>query len=151
MVGVVATVSADAAVQIRAGTDDDVAPVLALWRVAAEDAYRPPDRPAALVRVIARDPAALMLAVVDGDIVGTLIAGWDGWRFHLYRLAVHPEHRRRGVAQMLISAAEARFAASGASRVDAMVLDGNAAAHGFWRAQGYLPQSEWSRWVKPLG
>ncbi|WP_405737448.1 GNAT family N-acetyltransferase [Streptomyces sp. NBC_01537] len=32
----------------------------------------------------------------------------DGWRCHLYRLAVHPGHRRQGIA--LLDAAEQRFA-----------------------------------------
>ena len=88
---------------------------------------------------------------MDGRIVGTLVAGWDGWRCHLYRLAVAPEQRRRGVGRLLVRAAEERFTALGARRVDAMVLDSNDDAHPTWRALGYAPQREWSRWVKPLG
>lgn len=145
-----AKVSAAEKLPVRSATEDDIDAVLAFWRSAAEDAHRPPDDRAALTRLISRDPDALMLAVAGENLVGTLIAGWDGWRFHLYRLAVHPDHRRQGVAETLLTAAEARFAASGASRVDAMVLDENPPAHGFWSARGYRPQGEWSRWVKML-
>lgn len=137
-------------IDLRPATVDDSAAVLRFWQTAAEDAHRPADSDDAIRRLLSRDPAALMLAVDGATIVGSLIAGWDGWRFHLYRLAVAPTHRRQGVAQQLLADAERRFAAAGATRVDAMVLDANDEAHGFWAAAGYTPQAEWSRWVKLL-
>ncbi|NEE56178.1 GNAT family N-acetyltransferase, partial [Streptomyces sp. SID8455] len=61
-----------------------------------------------VARLVERDPDALILAERDGTLVGTVIAGFDGWRCHLYRLAVHPEQRRRGVGGALLAAAEER-------------------------------------------
>jgi ribosomal protein S18 acetylase RimI-like enzyme len=130
--------------------EDDVDAILALWKAAAEDASRPPDTAGALQRLIQRDPEALAL-VTDGQaIVGTLVAGWDGWRCHLYRLAVHPDYRRRGIARELLGRAENRLAALGGIRADAMVLDVNDSAHQVWAATGYRRQPDWSRWVKEL-
>jgi len=135
----------------------EAVPVLAFWATAAEDADRPSDSPDAVLRLIERDPEALILAIdnetaEDGSelIVGSIIVGWDGWRCHLYRLAVAPTHRRRGIGKALISLAEQRFAAYGGTRADAMVLDANTEAHPAWSAAGYQPQPNWSRWVKPL-
>jgi ribosomal protein S18 acetylase RimI-like enzyme len=136
--------------ELRPAVTSDIDAVLAFWQTSAEDAHRPPDDSAAVRRLVERDPGALVLAVQGDAIVGSLIAGWDGWRFHLYRLAVAPTARRRGIARLLLDAAEERFRAAGATRVDAMVLDGNVEAHPFWAAAGYTPQAEWSRWVKPL-
>jgi ribosomal protein S18 acetylase RimI-like enzyme len=139
-----------AALVLRSATSADVTAVLAFWSAAAEDEDRPVDTPAALHALITRDPDALVLAV-DGDrIVGSLIAGWDGWRCHLYRLAVDPDCRRRGIARSLILAAEDRFREAGAGRVDAMVLDENDSARRAWERVGYRRQAQWSRWVKPL-
>jgi ribosomal protein S18 acetylase RimI-like enzyme len=135
---------------LRAAESSDTSAVLAFWRVAAEDAHRPVDTPAALAALHLRDPEALILAVDGDEIVGTVIAGWDGWRCHLYRLAVRPARRREGIGRALVAAAEERLRILGGTRVDAMVLDDNARAHRIWQAAGYRRQAEWARWVKPL-
>ncbi|AEV81326.1 N-acetyltransferase GCN5 [Actinoplanes sp. SE50] len=136
---------------LRAAQASEWSRILDFWASAAENDSRPADTPAAVEALVGRDPEALILAV-DGDkIVGTIIAGWDGWRCHLYRLAVAPDRRRAGLGGRLIAAAEQRFRALGGTRADAMVLDANTGAHGIWAAYGYRSQREWSRWVKSLG
>ena len=137
-------------VEYRPAVAGDVEAVLALWAVAAENEDRPSDTRADLERLIARDPAALLLAVDGVEVVASVIVGFDGWRCHLYRLAVAPDHRRRGVGAELVARAEARFAALGGSRADAMVLQANDGAHRLWRSAGYAPQPRWRRWVKTL-
>ncbi|MGW3988701.1 GNAT family N-acetyltransferase [Streptomyces sp. NPDC004830] len=136
-------------VRIRAATPDDLDSVLAFWKVAAEGTSISDDRQG-VERLLARDPGALLLAESGGDTAGTVIAGFDGWRCHLYRLAVHPGHRRRGVASALLAAAEERFAALGGRRADAMVLTRNETAQRAWEAAGYAAEEQWRRWVKPL-
>ncbi|MGS2615883.1 GNAT family N-acetyltransferase [Micromonospora sp. LZ34] len=135
---------------LRPATVAEIPAVLAFWRVAAEDAHRPADSARAVETLIARDPEALILALDGTDLVGTVIAGWDGWRCHLYRLAVAPQRRRQGIGRLLVEAAEERFRQLGGTRADAMVLDDNTLAHQAWRTCGYGRQTEWSRWVKPL-
>lgn len=112
-------------VSIRNATRVDVPSVMALWEEAAENDARPADSSDAVETLLARDSQALMIAEMDGRIVGSIIAGWDGWRAHLYRLAVHPEARRRGIGRQLLVAATERLTDLGATRLDAMVLEGN--------------------------
>ncbi|MEU6814250.1 GNAT family N-acetyltransferase [Streptomyces sp. NPDC046860] len=134
---------------IRRAGPGDIDAVLEFWREAAEGTSISDDR-AGVARLLERDPEALLLAELDGVLVGSVIAGFDGWRCSAYRLAVHPGHRRRGISRALLAAAENRFAALGGRRVDAMVLVRNENAHHAWRAAGYGPQEKWRRWVKPL-
>ncbi|GAB2812662.1 GNAT family N-acetyltransferase [Streptomyces daliensis] len=135
--------------RIRTASPADAEHVLAFWKEAAEGTSISDDSEG-VARLIARDPEALLLAERDGELAGTVIAGFDGWRCHLYRLAVHPEHRRRGVATALLRAAEDRFASLGGRRADAMVLDDNALGRHAWEAADYAPEPQWSRWVKHL-
>lgn len=134
---------------VRAAGAADVDAVLAFWQAAAEG-KSVSDDPAGVRGLVERDGAALLLAERDGELVGTVIAGFDGWRCHLYRLAVAPAHRRTGVATALLAAAEDRFRSLGGRRADAMVLDRNERGHAVWGAAGYAAEPQWSRWVKPL-
>ncbi|WP_326598471.1 GNAT family N-acetyltransferase [Streptomyces sp. NBC_01803] len=136
-------------IRVRAARAEETERVLAFWAEAAQGGSVSDDQEG-VTRLVARDPEALLLAERDGELVGTVIAGFDGWRCHLYRLAVAPEWRRRGVATLLIAAAEWRFAALGGRRSDAMVLNDNERAHRAWTAAGYERQTDWARWVKPL-
>ena len=132
---------------LRGASAADVDGLPAMWAEAAENDSRPADTLAAVTALLDRDPDAVILAEHDGELIGSIIAGWDGWRCHLYRLAVRPAWRRQGVGSALLGAAENRFKALGA-RIDATVLDSNDLGQDLWRASGYRKQDNWRRWVK---
>jgi ribosomal protein S18 acetylase RimI-like enzyme len=135
--------------EIRAGRLDDAGRLLAFWSASAHGRSVSDDL-AGVTRLLRHDPESVLIAESDGAVVGTVIAGWDGWRCHIYRLAVSPDHRRQGIGRALLDAAERRFVELGGRRADAMVDDGNPGAHELYRAAGYTRDLSWSRWIRPL-
>jgi ribosomal protein S18 acetylase RimI-like enzyme len=131
---------------LRPATTDDVQGVLTLWRHAAEPTST--DSAEALDGLLRRDPGALIVAEEDGRIVGSVVAGWDGWRGAIYRLAVAPEHRRRGLGQSLLHAAEERLTGLGGHRLHAIVVEANADAVAFWDATDWEHQAGQLRFAK---
>jgi ribosomal protein S18 acetylase RimI-like enzyme len=134
-------------VQIRSGRDDDIGAVLALW-LAADAEPTHTDDEAGVATLLAHDDGALVVAEDDSRIVGSVIAGWDGWRGSIYRLVVAPDHRRSGLGGALLAAAERRLEELGGRRLQAIVVESDAQATGFWRASGWVEQSDRVRFVK---
>ena len=66
-------------VSYRFATSSDALAVLDLWSAAGSHATIS-DTVTALSSLIAHDPESLLVAKSGSDIVGSLIAGWNGWR-----------------------------------------------------------------------
>jgi len=116
---------------IRPARLEEAEGILSVWRAA--DAHPTvTDTISAVQRLIREQPEALLVAELDGHLVGTVIAGWDGWRGSLYRLAVIPEQRRRGCARALVNEALRRFKDRGIERVSAFVVAADGTAMAFW-------------------
>jgi ribosomal protein S18 acetylase RimI-like enzyme len=133
---------------IRPARVDDVLAVLSLWGASRSPHAVTEDT---VERVAtAASAGALLVAEIDGELVGTLIAGFDGWRGNMYRLAVVEGRRRRGLARRLVEAGEARLRALGAPRVTALVAFDDAGARAFWAAAGYEADPVMGRMVRTL-
>jgi ribosomal protein S18 acetylase RimI-like enzyme len=138
----------DPQIKVRSARLDDLYSVVELWE-ASGGPTRHAGRHADALRLIERDSEALLVAIEDQRVVGTLIVGWDGWRCHLYRLVVHPQARRNGIARRLAEAAMSRAQSLGAARLDAMVDPDNTSAVEFWEQVGYERDHD-RRWSRPV-
>lgn len=132
---------------IRQATVADVRPTLELWREADAEPIHTDDE-GSLRKLIAHDPESLLLANYGGRVVGSVIAAWDGWRGSIYHLVVAPDLRRQGLGCQLLIAAESRLREAGGERYQAIVLETDAQAVGFWGASGWERQLERLRYVK---
>lgn len=138
------------ALHVRAARLEDVPEVLELWSLARSAHAATRDRSSDVERLVREMPGSLVVAELDGVLVGVLIAAWDGWRGNMYRLAVSPDHRRQGVALKLVAAGEEQLRGNGARRVTALVADADDVAGALWEAAGYSRDTVIGRRVRNL-
>ncbi len=138
-------------ITLRNCTAEDIPALFDLWRQSGSLPTATDSEEALLTR-LSRDPELFVLAL-DGDrLIGCLMGGWDGWRANMYRLAVLPEYRRRGIARMLVHEVEKRFFEMGARRVYAMSVkpEIEPGAADFWMSVGYELNPRTLPYVKTL-
>jgi len=136
-------------VELRDAGRGDLTDVLALWRT-SDAAASATDDQASLERLLAHPTSDLLLAVEVGELIGTLIVAWDGWRGGLYRLVVASGSRRAGIASALVEEGERRLREAGCRRVSILVLRGHDHAAGFWTAVGYQSDDRLDRYFKSI-
>lgn len=137
-------------ISVRHCQEQDAHAVLGLWAEARSEHASTSDHLEDVKRLIVDSPAALLVAERDGEIVGALIAGWDGWRGNMYRLAVREGHRREGIGIALTRAGEEYLRERGVSRITALVAFGDEEAGAFWEAAGYPQDDAIGRRVRNL-
>lgn len=122
--------------EIRRYAEADFAAVVALWDAAGISVpYNDPAQEIPLA--LASLNTALFVGEQDGVLVGTLLAGQDGHRGWLYKLAVSPAHRHQGLGRKLVAHAEGWLAAQGMPKINLMIRDTNAAVRDFYVRLGY--------------
>jgi ribosomal protein S18 acetylase RimI-like enzyme len=137
-------------ITIRRCRREEARAVLELWAEERSEHASTADRLADVERLIDASPAALLVAVRGDEIVGALIAGWDGWRGNMYRLAVREGQRRQGVGTGLARAGEDYLRECGVRRVTALVAFDDDEAGAFWESAGYPRDEEIGRRVRNL-
>ena len=122
---------------VRRYADNDRQAVVALWHTAFPDdpLWNAPEQVIDTKRTVQSE--LFLVAVANAVVVGTVLAGFDGVRGWIHKLAVDPSHRGRGVARLLMSAAENALTRRGCAKVNLQVRTGNTGALNFYRSTGY--------------
>lgn len=71
------------------------------------------------------------------EMVGSVIASYDGRKGWINRVAVSPEYRRQGIAQKLISASEEALKKRGAEVIGVLIFESNAPSLALFQNLGY--------------
>ena len=122
--------------------DRDYAAALALWERSGPGVHvSRSDAPDELRKKLARDPDLCLVAEVDGELVGTVLGGFDGRRGMVYHLAVAAEHQGRGHGSALMAELEARLRAKGCRRCYLMVAGEAEALVTYYERLGWAPMN----------
>ena len=125
--------------EIRVFRHDDFEEVITLWERC--DLLRPWNDPEMdIERKLNHDPDLFLVAEVAGEVVGSIMGGYDGHRGAAYYLGVHPDYRGRGIANALISRLEKKLIARGCPKINLMVRGDNDAVISMYEKLSYEMQ-----------
>ena len=121
---------------IRPYADADQAQVVALWQIC--ELTRPWNDP---VKDIARKqqvrPEWFLVGELDGQVIASVMFGYEGHRGWMNYLAVAPQYQSKGFAQALIETGEALLLAAGCPKISLQVRSSNAKVIAFYQSLGY--------------
>ena len=124
--------------EIRPAGPGDVRAIQQLWdscgigRIEADE----------MDALLGAETTAVLAAVGGGQVVGTAVAAFDGWRAFIYHVAVAGDVRRQGLAHDLMAEAERYLLSAGARHVFVTVHEDNTEGLALVGATGYLPEGE---------
>jgi len=117
---------------------DDLLQVQTLWRSMEKGvSLGPSDTPEEIKKKLLRDPDLFLVAEDDGDIVGTVLGGFDGRRGLIYHLAVSKSFRGKGIGSRLMNEVESRLRAKGCIRCYLLVTTDNPEGMEFYKNLGW--------------
>ncbi len=122
--------------EIRPFTGADEKAVIALWQKC--DLLRPWNDPHQDIRrKLKVNPELFLVGVIEGQIVGTAMGGYEGHRGWVNYLAVDPAFQRQGYARQMMQEIEKRLLVLGCPKINLQVRVGNDSALEFYSRIGY--------------
>jgi ribosomal protein S18 acetylase RimI-like enzyme len=125
-------------ITVRPYEAQDEEAVVELWEICFPD--DPPwNEPRDVIRrKMTVQPELLLVALIDKRVVGTVLAGFDGFRGWVNKVATHPSHQRKGIATRLMRAAESALVDMGCLKLNLQVRAENESVVEFYQKAGYM-------------
>jgi len=123
---------------IRRLTINDYDQMVQLWKNCGLP-FRPRGRESkkAIEAQMTADPHLFLGAFEDSHLIGTVIISCDGRKGWINRLAVDPEHRRKGIAKALVTEAEKVLRERGIRVFCVLIKDSNESSRNLFKKAGY--------------
>jgi ribosomal protein S18 acetylase RimI-like enzyme len=131
--------------QIRTMEESDYEEVYELWTTIHGFAMRSlDDSKEGILKFIKRNPNTSVVAVVDGKIVGSILAGHDGRHGSFYHVCVHEDYRKHGIGKAMVTSAMVRLKNEGINKVQLVAFSGNEIGNHFWHAEGWREREDYN-------
>ena len=123
--------------EIRRFAETDSEAVIALWqRCGLLRRWNDPRKD--IARKLRVQPELFLVGAVDGRVVASVMAGYEGHRGWINYLAVDPGLRRGGLGKAMMAAAEKGLAELGCPKVNLQIRRGNEDVVAFYDRLGYV-------------
>ena len=127
---------------IREMKAEDYEEVYAMWQITTKRALSKADSKEGIPKYLARNPGMSQVAVIDGKIVGTVLAGHDGRRGFIHHMAVMPRYRRHGIGHKLAQTAIDKIQAEGIDKTHIFCYQNNETGQSFWKNFGFKRRND---------
>ena len=125
-------------VQIRDFQIEDYDNLISLWKKAKlEHKAKGRDRREKIEKELKESPSFILVAEVDGKLVGSVLGSHDGRKGWLNRLAVAPEYRKKSIARKLVNEAEKKLEESGIEIIACLIEGWNTQSMKVFEKLGY--------------
>ena len=121
---------------IRSFRKEDEAGVIALWeQCGLTQPWNNPVRD--ICRKLEVQPHMFLVGIIDDQISGSIMAGYDGHRGWINYLAVAPSLQHLGYGRLLMERAESLLRDIGCAKINVQIRVGNRGAVEFYRHLDY--------------
>lgn len=135
------------AIEIRDFAEADRAAVVRVWETVLPD-DQPHNQPNPVIDAKLAVDEMLYVAETGAEVIGTVMAGYDGHRGWLYSVAVLPGYQRRGIASALVKHALEALSKRGCLKVNLQIRSGNEAVIGFYESIGFVTEARVSMGIR---
>lgn len=120
-------------VQYKVMTSDDYDGVYNLWlNIPSMGINKTDDSREGIEKYLMRNPTTSFVALADGKVIGSILAGHDGRRGFIQHIAVLPQYRRQGIATKLLDMAMKALDEEGINKVALLAFKKNTLGNNFW-------------------
>ncbi|GHU22671.1 N-acetyltransferase [Spirochaetia bacterium] len=91
---------------------------------------------------LTKNPTTNFIAEIDQKIIGTIMAGHDGRRGHIYHLVIKEGYRKKGIAKKLVEKTQDALKKEGIKKISLVVFKENKIGNNFWRKIGYKTRED---------
>ncbi len=123
-------------------TADDYDSVAKLWTSSNGVGVNPDDSKENISKYLQRNPNTSFVAVENGEVVGAILAGHDGYRGFIHHTAVSTSHRGLGIGTKLVNVVVDAIRNEGINKVVLVAFKTNILGNNFWEKQGFAVRED---------
>ena len=129
--------------EIKTMTIEDYPGVHKLWMSISGFAIRSLDDSREGVEAfLKRNPTSSVVAVKDGQIVGSILCGHDGRRGCMYHVCVHKDHRMMGIGKSMVVHCMEALKREHISKISLIAFTSNDIGNAFWKEIGWTKRED---------